>query len=154
MFKEEGIQISVKDVVKREWGRRAWSANEDDILRRLEGSLIFSGPHKEEIKEMESKLRELYENLKENSYLKRDLENLKRVSKKLEEKKLSDIKIYTEKVDKFIVFLITLVADDVRDKNCYVPLCEFGKEIKNKKGREINVEFYFAILLVQKFREK
>jgi len=154
MLEEEGIQISVKDVVKREWGRRAWSANEDDILRRLEGSLIFSGPHKEEIKEMESKLRELYENLKENSYLKRDLENLKRVSKKLEEKKLSDIKIYTEKVDKFIVFLITLVADDVRDKNCYVPLCEFGKEIKNKKGREINVEFYFAILLVQKFREK
>jgi len=154
MLEEEGIQISVKDVVKREWGRRAWSANEDDILRRLEGSLIFSGPHKEEIKEMESKLRELYENLKENSYLKRDLENLKRVSKKLEEKKLSDIKIYTEKVDKFIVFLITLVADDVRDKNCYVPLCEFGKEIKNKKGKEINVEFYFAILLVQKFREK
>jgi len=150
MFKEEGIQISVKDVVKREWGRRAWSTNEDDILRRLEGSLIFSGPHKEEIKEMESKLREWYENLKESSYLKRDLENLKRVSKKLEEKKLSDIKIYTENVDKFIVSLITLVADDVRDRNCYVPLCEFRKEIKNKKGKEINAEFYFAILLVQK----
>jgi len=43
-----------------------------------------------------------------------------------------------------------LVADDVRDRNCYVPLCEFRKEIKNKKGKEINAEFYFAILLVQK----
>lgn len=152
MLKEKGIQISAKDVVKREYGRRTWSSDEDDILKRLEVLLteIFKGSHKEEIKEMESRLREFYDNLKENSFYKKGLENVKRVSKKLEEKKLSDIKIYTEEVDKFIIQIITLVADDVRGRNCYVLLCEFEKEIKEKKGKEIDVGFYFGILFVQK----
>ena len=152
MLKEKGIPISAKDVVKREYGRRTWSRGEDDILKRLEGLLteIFKGSHKEEIEEMESRLREFYDNLKENSFYKKGLENVKRVFKKLEEKKLSDIKIYTEEVDKFIIQIITFVAEDVKDRNCYVLLCEFGKEIKEEKGNEINVGLYFGILFVQK----
>jgi hypothetical protein len=155
MLKERGIQISAEDVVKREYGRRTWSRDKDDILKRLEGSLteIFKGSHKGEIKEMESMLREFYDNLKETSFYKKGLENVKRVSKKLEEKKLSDIKIYTEEVDKFIIQIITFVADDVKHRDCYVLLCEFGKEIKEikeEKGNELGVEFYFGMLFVQK----
>lgn len=152
MLKEKGIQISAKDVFKREYGRKEWSRDEDDILKRLkellESKTFKRRPRKEEIEEMKSMLRGFYDNLKETPFYKKGLENVKIASEHLEEKKLSDIKIYTEEVDKFIIQLITFVADYVKDKDCYVPLCEFGKSIKDKKGKEINVGFYFGILFV------
>lgn len=151
MLKERGIQISAKDVVKREYGRKKWSRDEDDILKRLKELLetkTFKSHHKEDIEKMESMLREFYDNLKENSFYKKGLENVKIASENLERKKLSDVKIYTEEVDKFIILLITFVADYVKGKDCYVLLCEFGKSIKDQKGKEINVGLYFGILFV------
>lgn len=150
MLKEKGIQISAKDVFKREYGRKEWSRDEDDSLKRLKELLESKDfkSSKEDIEKMESLLRGFYDNLKETPFYKKGLENVKIASEKMEMENLSDIKIYTEEVDKFIIQLITFVADNVCDMDCYVLLCEFRKSIKDRKGKEIPVNLYFGMLFV------
>lgn len=160
MLKEEKIQVSAKDVFKRTYGIEKWNTDRDEIIDWLKKKTLKTlvDHYREELEEMEHNLRDLYDIAKGKPRYKNDLEELKVVSENLKQKKSLNVKIYTEKIDRLIIYLVFEVVQDVRQKECYVQLSDFREAIKRKKGEEVvkemDVEFYFGILLVDNGRNE
>ncbi len=154
MLREEKIQISAKEVFKRAYGIEKWNTDKDEIIDWIKKKTLKTlvDHYREELEEMEYRLRDLYDRLKRTPYYENDLKDLKVVSENLKQKKLLNIKIYTEEIDRLIIHLVFDVAQGVRMKKCYVELSKLREAIKREKGgevlKEMSIEVYFGILLV------
>ena len=160
MLREEKIQISAKEVFKRAYGIEKWNTDKDEIIDWIKKKTLKTlvDHYREELEEMEYKLRDLYDRLKRAPYYENDLKELKVVSENLKQKELLNVKIYTEEIDRLIIHLVSDVAQEVRGKKCYVELSKLREAIKREKGgealKEMSIEVYFGILLVDNGRNE
>jgi len=160
MLREEKIQISAKEVFKRAYGIEKWNTDKDEIIDWIKKKTLKTlvDHYREELEEMEYRLRDLYDRLKRTPYYENDLKDLKVVSENLKQKELLNVKIYTEEIDRLIIHLVFGVAQGVKKKKCYVELSKLREAIKREKGgevlKEMSIEIYFGISLVDNGRNE